>query len=69
MVNILDKKFILGLGVGLVVATMIISLFPKSTISDVKVEKRARDMGMKYPDEIKAFFKNDESIKGEKKSD
>ena len=34
--------------------------------SQVKVEKMARDMGMKYPDEIKAYFDNDSKIKGEK---
>lgn len=31
----------------------------KSKISKVEVEKKAHEMGMMYPEEIKAYFQND----------
>ncbi|MEF9952027.1 MAG: hypothetical protein RR840_04970 [Clostridium sp.] len=42
---------------------------PSPKVSDLEVEKRAYDLGMKYPDEIKAFFNNEKKVKGENKSD
>lgn len=59
----------LGLGIGLVLGAICIASYPRATMSQVQIEKMARDMGMKYPDEIRAFFQNDKDIKGGKKSD
>jgi hypothetical protein len=35
-----------------------VTTFSKSSISKYEVEKKAHDLGMMYPDELKAFFNN-----------
>lgn len=54
-----DKNFLLGLGVGLIIASLLMNFNIKSKISKVEVEKKAHEMGMMYPEEIKAYFQND----------
>ncbi|TDT50590.1 flagellar protein [Fonticella tunisiensis] len=49
----------MGFGLGLIIATLLmLSYFPRN-IPKYVIEKQARDLGMRYEDEIKAFFKND----------
>lgn len=45
----------MGIGIGLMIMSLIIILFPSMFFSDYEVEKKAREMGMKYPDEIRAL--------------
>lgn len=51
-----NRSFVVGLGIGIIIASLVLSLYNPSKVSDAQVEKRAREMGMKYPDEIKAYF-------------
>jgi hypothetical protein len=37
----------------------VFSSFSKASISKAQIEKTARDMGMMYPDDIKAYFSTD----------
>lgn len=53
---ILDRKFLLGLGIGLVISALLMLSFPPSGLSKADVEKAARDMGMVYGNEVKAMF-------------
>lgn len=55
----LNKNFILGLGIGIVLSTAIMYYYSPHNIPKLKVEKMAREMGMMYPDEVKAYFNND----------
>ncbi|GAA0782522.1 hypothetical protein [Hathewaya limosa] len=49
-----DKKFLLGLGVGIIISTLLIFKSSYSySISDAQVEKRALEMGMIYKDNQK----------------
>ncbi len=43
----------MGLGIGLLTAVLLMTVFSKATLSDYELEKRARDMGMVYPGELK----------------
>jgi hypothetical protein len=54
---LLDKKVILGLGIGFIICGLLMIAMPRPQISNVEVEKRARDMGMVYPDDVKALYK------------
>ncbi len=56
-----DTHFLTGLGVGIVITALLLSLSPSYKLSKLEVEKKARNMGMKYPDEIKAYFNNDKN--------
>lgn len=56
-----DTRFLTGLGVGIVITALLLSLNPSYKLSKLEVEKKARNMGMKYPDEIKAYFNNDKN--------
>lgn len=56
-----DTRFLTGLGVGIVITALLLSLNPSYNLSKLEVEKKARNMGMKYPDEIKAYFNNDKN--------
>jgi uncharacterized membrane-anchored protein YhcB (DUF1043 family) len=53
-----DKSFLLGLGIGMIITAILFTASPSQNISKYKLEKMARDIGMMYPDEIKAFFNN-----------
>lgn len=49
----------LGIGIGLIVATLIMSGVKITTnISDTEIEKRARGLGMDYPSEFKVIDKD-----------
>jgi hypothetical protein len=51
-----DRNFLLGLGIGIVIATTIMFSYSPNNISRRTIEQKAKDLGMMYPDEIKAFF-------------
>ena len=40
----------------MVICSMIMILTPKKDISEYEIEKRARDMGMIYKDDVKALY-------------
>ncbi|SEF47629.1 hypothetical protein SAMN05660865_00323 [Caloramator fervidus] len=58
----MNKSFLLGLGVGLVLAGILYSFYTPVNVKNIpkeKIEAMARELGMMYPDEIKAYFEND----------
>lgn len=52
----LDKKTILGIGIGFVISAVLLMSMPQNKISKSEIEKMARGMGMVYPNEIKALY-------------
>lgn len=50
----------MGIGIGLIVATLLMLTYAPRNIPKYQIEKMAKDLGMKYDDEIKAYFKNDD---------
>jgi len=50
-----DKKFSLVIGLGILIATLIISIFGADSMSKGEIEMKAREYGMKYPSEIKVL--------------
>ncbi|EYE88812.1 hypothetical protein Q428_06135 [Fervidicella metallireducens AeB] len=54
-----DKNFLIGLGIGLILSTLVLYSYGPTNLSKATIEKKAREMGMKYPDEIKAYFEQD----------
>lgn len=51
-----NNDFVLGLGIGIVIATLLMLTYSYNNIPKYKIEKMARDLGMLYPDEIKSYF-------------
>jgi len=47
-----SKEFRIGLGIGLIVASIL--LWNKNSLTDKDIEIRAREMGMKYEWELRA---------------
>ncbi|WP_057978179.1 hypothetical protein [Caloramator mitchellensis] len=54
-----DRNFLLGLGIGIVITAILMSFTTTKNMTNQQIEIKARELGMKYPDEIKAFFEND----------
>lgn len=50
----LPPSFIMGFGIGLLTAVLLMTIFSKGVLTDYELEEKARDMGMVYPGEIKA---------------
>lgn len=51
-----DRKILLGIGVGLLIATIIMSSVKlQINISNAEIERRARGLGMDYPNEFKVI--------------
>lgn len=48
----------LGLSIGIIFATVLMLTYSPKNIPKYKIEQMARELGMKYPDEIKSFFNN-----------
>ncbi|MGM9974655.1 MAG: hypothetical protein ACI33K_11515 [Clostridiaceae bacterium] len=56
----MDPKLLFGIGLGLLLSIALSLPFKMdSNIAADTIEERAREMGMKYPDEIKAIEKGD----------
>lgn len=53
----LDRKVILGIGIGFIISALLMMAMPQTKISNDQVERMARDMGMVYPDDVKALYK------------
>lgn len=51
----MDWRFILGLGLGLLLASMVMFAQNVQPVSADKVERLARQMGMVYPEEVVTF--------------
>ncbi|MBE6065286.1 hypothetical protein [Clostridium cochlearium] len=55
-----DRKLLLGIGIGIVMGiTSMIGVKINYNLSDYEIEKRARSMGMKYPEEVKVIIDKD----------
>jgi hypothetical protein len=50
-----DKKFTLGIGIGILIATIVITIWGGNPMSKLEIEMKARSYGMKYPSEIKVL--------------
>lgn len=50
-----DKKILIGLGIGILVSSISTIIFYKGDMSDAEIEKRAMELGMKYPTEMKVI--------------
>ncbi|AYE33410.1 hypothetical protein [Clostridium septicum] len=56
-----DRKVLLGIGIGMVLSTILMFGYKHNgTLSNDKVEEKARALGMHYDDECKVIFKGDE---------
>jgi hypothetical protein len=53
---LVDRKVILGIGIGFIIAALLILIVPKPQISEDELIKRARDRGMIFKDEVKALY-------------
>ncbi|WP_024621250.1 hypothetical protein [Metaclostridioides mangenotii] len=49
----IDKKFLIGIAVGILISALSTIIFNTRTLSDADIEKRAMALGMKYPSEMK----------------
>jgi len=58
----LPPSFIMGFGIGLLTAFVLLTVFSKGGLSDYELETKARDLGMIYPGEIKAGYFYEEEI-------
>lgn len=56
-----DGRFLIGMGIGIIIACILLIPASKGEPSAMDIETRARAMGMVYEDEIKAISNNDES--------
>jgi cell division protein FtsB len=43
------------MGIGMILAAVIIAVFSSALMSDRAIEERARKLGMVYPDEVRVF--------------
>ena len=50
-----DNKVLLGVGIGMLIATLVITLSTEDSMSKSEVEMKAREYGMKYPSEVKVL--------------
>lgn len=61
MVFLFDKKVLLGIGIGLIIGTIVMGFYQFSIgISDSQIEERARKMGMHFDNECKAIFRGED---------
>lgn len=61
MVFLFDKKVLLGIGIGLIIGTILMSFYQFSiSISDSQIEERARGLGMHFNNECKAIFRGED---------
>lgn len=51
-----DGRIILGIGIGLVAASIILISSPAKKVSDAQIIQMARDRGMVFEDEVKALY-------------
>ncbi|MGL4774118.1 MAG: hypothetical protein ACRC2K_11170 [Clostridium sp.] len=56
-----DKKILLGIGIGLVLASLLnFSYSYENSVSNGRIEENARGLGMHYSDECKVLFERDD---------
>ena len=53
------KDFILGFGVGIIITTILMLSYVPRNVPKHIIETKAKELGMKYEEDIKAYFKND----------
>lgn len=51
----MNPSMIMGIGIGLMISSLIWASFQNSSYSAYQIEKRARQLGMKYPSEIRVL--------------
>lgn len=61
MLFILDKRVLLGIGIGLILGVIFMSYYQFTiSVSDSQIEERARGLGMHFDNECKAIFKGED---------
>lgn len=53
-----NSSTIMGIGIGIIITCLIMIFTQNSFYTDYKIEKRARELGMIYSEEIRAIEKN-----------
>ncbi|WP_073004426.1 hypothetical protein [Clostridium amylolyticum] len=57
---ICDRRVLFGIGIGILIGTFCMAgVKLEASVSNTKIEEKARNLGMKYPDEFKVFDKKD----------
>ena len=52
-----DRKLLIGVGIGLIIATILMWGYKSNQeLSKARIEEKAMEYGMKYPDEVKTIF-------------
>lgn len=55
-----DRKILIGIGIGMVITSILMTAFGYNNISNDKIEEKARALGMHYEDECKVLFEGEE---------
>lgn len=51
-----DRRVILGIGIGMIISSLLMMGFPVHKVSETEIIKMARERGMVFPDEVKALY-------------
>jgi hypothetical protein len=54
-----DRKIIIGIGIGMIITSILMTAFGYNNISNEKIEEKARALGMHYEDECKVLFEGE----------
>ena len=60
----MDGRFLIGVGIGLLLACVLLRPYSRKELSMAEIEARARSMGMVYEEEIRALPGNGAEEKG-----
>lgn len=55
-----DRKILIGIGIGMIITSILMTAFGYNNISNDKIEEKARALGMHYEDECKVLFEGEE---------
>lgn len=55
-----DRKILIGIGIGMIITSILMTAFGYNNISNDKIEEKARALGMHYEDECKVLFEGKE---------
>lgn len=55
-----DRKILIGIGIGMIITSILMTTFGYNNISNDKIEEKARALGMHYEDECKVLFEGEE---------
>ncbi|MCG8484356.1 MAG: flagellar protein [Clostridia bacterium] len=59
MKKAVNPSMMMGIGIGLMISSLVWAGYQNSLYSAYQIEKRARQLGMKYPSEIRVLENNE----------